>query len=862
MEYRVKKKIVYAVFLLLIMATCILCTPTKTYALNGIIISDELDNLDGDGKYVGSKYRNNYQLDVEKLGVTEVADKVLNALANIVFSIISGLGFGTVAIFYHALSFDLAALLQPQIDSIQLALHDSVFTPLLQVALVGAMILAVTKYIRRDFSGLLGQLGKVIFIIVLSLLVVRDSATLLSYATSVTKSVSVSILTGISGIDVESSINNYSAEAAGVLWVSLVHEPWKSLEFGDYDYTDEDVEFFLTTSSGKERKKHVKEMMDGDSGPFSKDRSATRIGQGLIILITITAKCLVYILVAVMYIVFQLIAVFFVIMAPLILLLSLIPGYDFEILGVWARKIIETQIGVLIITFLMGVMIMIDGLLHNLANEMGWFIVLVLQIGASFGLYAFRWQIFSAFNSAQRGIQNPNLLKRQLSRSGNPYAGFEKLYMYKQVQNAMGYRRNKLPEREYTTQGWQSDQTGRQSQWRGHSVQGWQDHQMGDQRQQADQRGGGRRDWQMGDQNQPDGQMEGANRQNWQMGDQSRPAGQMDGAGRQGQQMSGHRPANNSNTTRTQSQQSNQIGGQNQQLLENSEIKGESFYASRDVTDNWHDIWNRAEPVKRPQSTDRLRRSKRRPILTEAEMGVQRPQMAPPALKNDQGQELAQAEENGLKMANYKGEEKEDEVVKNQNEVVRPVTTQRSFTYAAPVAQAPVRKHRPESNQPGISSPDNAWQEQIDINAAVSNRPATERLKETEKEYQTTRETEFGGSGSGSEKKIIQPRPIAETGVDTKNINSRDVNNNVPQNKDGLHRHEAIKRPSIEITPEPELKPVIQISEKPHIARPVIQKLPSDSSENSPKIQMKVRQSPKIPLKASRIHSDGFKINK
>ena len=109
-----------------------------------------------------------------------------------------------MAIFYHALSFDLAALLQPQIDSIQLALHDSVFTPLLQVALMGAIVLAITKYAKRDFSGLLGQLGKVIFIMVLSLMIVRDSATLLSYATSVTKSVSVSILTGISGTNVES----------------------------------------------------------------------------------------------------------------------------------------------------------------------------------------------------------------------------------------------------------------------------------------------------------------------------------------------------------------------------------------------------------------------------------------------------------------------------------------------------------------------------------------------------------------------------------------------------------------------------------------------------------------------------------
>ena len=113
------KKITVAFLMALVI--CIFCIPTKTYASSGIMISDELDDLEGDGKYVGSEYRNNYQLDVEKLGVTEVAEKALNALANIVFSVISCLGFLTVAIFYHALSFDLAALLQPQIDSIQLA---------------------------------------------------------------------------------------------------------------------------------------------------------------------------------------------------------------------------------------------------------------------------------------------------------------------------------------------------------------------------------------------------------------------------------------------------------------------------------------------------------------------------------------------------------------------------------------------------------------------------------------------------------------------------------------------------------------------------------------------------------------------
>lgn len=152
------KKITVAFLMALVI--CIFCIPTKTYASSGIMISDELDDLEGDGKYVGSEYRNNYQLDVEKLGVTEVAEKALNALANIVFSVISCLGFLTVAIFYHALSFDLAALLQPQIDSIQLALHDSVFTPLLQVALMGAIVLAITKICQEGFFGPFGAVRK------------------------------------------------------------------------------------------------------------------------------------------------------------------------------------------------------------------------------------------------------------------------------------------------------------------------------------------------------------------------------------------------------------------------------------------------------------------------------------------------------------------------------------------------------------------------------------------------------------------------------------------------------------------------------------------------------------------------------
>lgn len=803
-----------SVAFLIVLVICIFCAPTKTYASNGIMISDELDGLEGDGKYVGSEYRNNYQLDVEKLGITEVAEKTLNALANIVFSVISILGFLTVAIFYHALSFDLAALLQPQIDSIQLALHDSVFTPLLQVALMGAIVLAITKYARRDFSGLLGQLGKVIFIMVLSLMIVRDSATLLSYATSVTKSVSVSILTGISGTNIESNINNYSASAAGVLWVSLVHEPWKSLEFGDYNYTSEDVEFFLSTSSKKDREDRVKEMMDGDSVPFEKERSSTRIGQGLIILITMSIKCVVYMMVAIMYIVFQLIAVFFTMMAPLILLLALIPGYDFEILGIWVRKIIETQIGVLIITFLMGVMIMIDGLLHNLANEMGWFVVLILQIGASLGLYAFRGQIFSAFNYAQRGVQNPWLVKRDLARSGNPYPGMERLYM--QAQKAMRYRpQKKPPTREYTTQG----MPGRQME-----GQGWQPAPMGGWSRQDRQY-----DWQR------DGQ------------DQQRRSG---------------------SPGRAQNWQNNQVAGHNPQLIEDSGIRGESYHASRAVTDNWHDIWNSAELVNRPHTTDKSRKSNRRPILTEAENGLQRPQMAHTAPESDQAEPKSGMEEKGLKKENYV-----------EDEVVRPVTTptpQRNPADAAPAVRAAQQQVKKRRSQP-ISSSEIGTKEKTEQPRRESNTVALERPTTAEhiKKHETiTVAQEFGGSEMGNSKnnEISQPRPVMKPGsaeVDkSSTVNYIPQENEIPADRShSQDNQEKIKRPNIgQVAPELKLKQPVQpsgrLQTETQVKRPSIQNYSGNKDGRAMKTGVRGRHTEKIPLKAARIHSDGFKIKK
>ena len=78
-------------------------------------ITDELDGLEGDGKYLSQEYRDNYQLDIEKLGIKDAGYGILNAISNGIFSAITFVGLASIAVFYYALDFDIAALLEPMI---------------------------------------------------------------------------------------------------------------------------------------------------------------------------------------------------------------------------------------------------------------------------------------------------------------------------------------------------------------------------------------------------------------------------------------------------------------------------------------------------------------------------------------------------------------------------------------------------------------------------------------------------------------------------------------------------------------------------------------------------------------------------
>lgn len=103
--------------------------------------------------------------------------------------------------------------------------------------------------------------------------------------------------------------------------------------------------------------------------------------------LTMLFKCIVYILIAVILLLFQVFTIIMVLLAPIILLMALMPGYDFMILGAWCRKMLEIQVGILVVTFLMGIMVLMDQLIQGMSYIIGWYIAVILQVAMCIGLY-------------------------------------------------------------------------------------------------------------------------------------------------------------------------------------------------------------------------------------------------------------------------------------------------------------------------------------------------------------------------------------------------------------------------------------------------------------------------------------------
>lgn len=442
-------KIVFIIAILILsMQMCAI--PVKAQGLTDI---RDFDRLTGEARYLGKQYKDNYYLDIEETGLLDGGKRAMNDIANIIFGFIKFLTTITVTIFYIAMDFDVGALIEPYLHEIHLALNEGVFKPFLIVVFIGTGSLILVNLLKRNLVGILTEIAKVIFVIVLSYFVVTDTSRVFTAVTNITKSISVESLKGLNGNMGLGSSTSYAADAAGILWVGMIHKPWLDLEFGNINMNQSTVDDFLTVKEGtKEREKLVKDYMKDNPSTheFSKNSGIKRIPILLGYIFPLLTRCAIYLVVAAIQLAFQALAVFFVLFAPIVLLLSLVPGYD-KVVGIWIRKIFETQLGIITVTFLMGFLIKLDILLFALIPVFGWFAVVILQVALGIGIYKGRNKILNTFSNIQKGVARPGNLRMQIMKSGDLFSQMESYSMAQAKKKSLNVNKKKTQDNDSYT---------------------------------------------------------------------------------------------------------------------------------------------------------------------------------------------------------------------------------------------------------------------------------------------------------------------------------------------------------------------------------------------------------------------------
>lgn len=412
-----KKYVIYMGVAVIVLALG-LCAASgiQAYAAPKAVNSDvdAFKELPGEQAYIQEKYFFNYSFYMEETKMSDMGYALMNDFANSAFDTMKWLARLTVTVFYYSMDFDLTKLLKDQISAIQSSLNSGIFQPLFSIGFAATAIILLKKYIRRDVAGALGQIARVVFLVVLSVLIVRESETVLSTATKLTKSISAQAIGGINGKNQD--ISRYAASCSGVLWVNLIHQPWLTMQFGEDEVKDE----YVITLLGANKEQRGKFIEEYQGTAFSKEKAASRLGFMILYSVPFIIKCVIYIGVSLIQLVFQFIALFYVLLAPVILILSMFPGYE-GLLGAWVRKILESQLSILIVTFFTGLLVKVDEILYSFANEWGWLSVMLVQVIIAVGAFWKREQILGTFNKLQHAATSPSQTISMMNNGVNGY---------------------------------------------------------------------------------------------------------------------------------------------------------------------------------------------------------------------------------------------------------------------------------------------------------------------------------------------------------------------------------------------------------------------------------------------------------
>lgn len=386
---------------LLILTVLLLTTFTGDFAFADDGLYPQLDEAaenSGDENFI--KYRDNYYLDSEKMGVLDGVSAMFAGIANFLLAVQKNLAAMQITIFEISMKSNvielLEAFVEPFITSMKVNLFDSFSLVMISIC---AFILLIRLAANRQAQALTGLI-QAVMIIVVALLYFYQPVLVMEKTDEVTQNISDTVLQApYEAVYGNGASENMNGKIAALVWNIMVHKPWQLSEFGDIDTAKEYEDEILKSSPDSSERKELVKMLAKEEGLFSK-LMHDQIGRvtilffvgifNLAIFLFLTFFCGMIMMYRALIMVYMLLGIF-------VFLLALLPFFGIELLKRWAGRILGACSTKILLSFLLAMILVFMEAIYGLIDTKGLLYTLFTIIVIVVAVYVKRRDIISLF---------------------------------------------------------------------------------------------------------------------------------------------------------------------------------------------------------------------------------------------------------------------------------------------------------------------------------------------------------------------------------------------------------------------------------------------------------------------------------
>ncbi|WP_206457893.1 CD3337/EF1877 family mobilome membrane protein [Anaerovorax sp. IOR16] len=395
-------------------------------------------------------YRDNYQLDTEKMSVYKNPGSVFcDWFSNILFAIQVLLAKVTISLFSFSLSSNIAVMLGGFLEPFIIAMRGSMWDTFAAIGIGFAAFLLLLKMMQNRTAQAFSSMVALVFVIMLAFAFYAYPIKLIEGVDTVTGGVCETVMEGPYKETVGGKGGDAKGKAAGLCWNLLVHQPWQILEFGSVRMAERHEAEILKLTPDTEQRKDAVETLAKSNQLFSKlfAYQVSRLVTAIILLMFTLLLMIILIVFSVLIIGYQFLVLVYLLLGIFVFLVALLPNFGLPLVRRWGGRIISISFVRILIVFFLSVTLVFMEVIYKFSDEYGLItsIFLILVIIASIWFERFRLlNLFSSFQS-NNSVQMPQSMHKALDQDFNAVDSSRQMWRKMRNQNNDEQSETRIP---------------------------------------------------------------------------------------------------------------------------------------------------------------------------------------------------------------------------------------------------------------------------------------------------------------------------------------------------------------------------------------------------------------------------------